>query len=528
MVLFSSISAPAGDDPTMLDATRNRLPRLTVWWLGMTVVGATAFALRLAPVLAGGGLFGRGNYDDGVYYASAAGFVHGLMPYRDFLILHPPGIVLALAPFAELARWIGEPSAFAAARVFFMLIGTANAILVGVALRRLGAAAALTGGLFYAVFYPAVYVEHSTLLEPLATTCLLGAIGLIAGTIDARPTTAPAPTKVTLWLAAAGVLLGISASIKIWGMEPAVAVIGWALVALGWRRALTISAGVAIGATAICLPFFAAAPGQMWRLVVLSQLGRPKAGGDFFQRAGMIAGLTPLDTKPPTWWLAVAGFVVAGCCLAAARSSVGRLFVVVLAACAAMLFVTPSWFVHYAALTAGPLALVVGAAAGWVAARVRRALTATISATVVIGLLAGYASTVVTRPFGSPFPTAALQPVVAAATTCVTTDDPISLIELNVLRRNMQRGCPLVVDLGGYNYAMQVGTRDFRIRARNPEWQALALDYLRSGDATVVGIRFHRGSGYSTATAKEIASWPVLGRAGKIAVRHPGAPLPDR
>ena len=33
-------------------------------------------------VLRGGGLFGIGNYDDGVYYAAATGLIHGLLPIR--------------------------------------------------------------------------------------------------------------------------------------------------------------------------------------------------------------------------------------------------------------------------------------------------------------------------------------------------------------------------------------------------------------------------------------------------------------
>jgi hypothetical protein len=61
-------------------------------WLWAIALGAIAFAVRLIPVLRGGGLFGFGNYDDGVYYAAATGLVHGRLPYQDFLLLHPPGM----------------------------------------------------------------------------------------------------------------------------------------------------------------------------------------------------------------------------------------------------------------------------------------------------------------------------------------------------------------------------------------------------------------------------------------------------
>lgn len=492
--------------------------------LGSAVVFAAVavigFSLRLWPVVAGGGLLGRGNYDDGVYYAAAAGFAHGLMPYRDFLLLHPPGIVLFLAPFAVAARWLGDPAAFAAARVLFMVIGAVNAVLVALILRRVNLAAALAGGLFYAVYFPAVYAEHTTLLEPLATTCVLGAMSLLTWL---RRDGRVAPVMIV-----AGILLGFSASIKIWGVVPALAVIGWVVVSWGWRRAGWITLGTAAGATAVCLPFFAAAPAQMWRLVVLSQLGRPAATHSWLDRAVTIAGLTPLRGAS-WWWLAIAGVVLVVCCVAAARSPVGRLSLVVFLPTAAMLFSTPSWFQHYAAAAAGGLALVVGAAAGWFAARMHRPVLTGLFASVIIGaLMLGYAPAVEQRPYGGVFPTARLAPAVTSAPGCVTTDDPISLIELDVLRRNLDRGCPLVADLGGDNYAIQVGAAHFRARAKNQAWQRVALDYLRSGDVTIVGIRFRRGFGYSRATAATISSWPVRARAGSVTVREPAGEFAAR
>jgi hypothetical protein len=40
------------------------------WSLAITIA-AIAFFFRLVPLLRGGGLFGLGNYDDGVYYAAS-------------------------------------------------------------------------------------------------------------------------------------------------------------------------------------------------------------------------------------------------------------------------------------------------------------------------------------------------------------------------------------------------------------------------------------------------------------------------
>jgi alpha-1,2-mannosyltransferase len=128
--------------------------------LGLIVAFGVAVAARLVPLPRGGGLYALGNYDDGVHFAAALGMIHDLLPYRDFLFLHPPGVLLALAPFAALADALGEPNAMTIARVSWMVLGGVNAVLCGIALRPLGETAAVISALLYAVFFPAIYVEH--------------------------------------------------------------------------------------------------------------------------------------------------------------------------------------------------------------------------------------------------------------------------------------------------------------------------------------------------------------------------------
>ena len=103
----------------------------------LAVVFALAVAVRLAGTFRGAGLYGLGNYDDGVHFAAALGLVNGLLPYRDFLLLHPPGVVLAMAPFAALSWLIGEPDAMAVARVSWMLLGGVNTVLCALVLSPL-------------------------------------------------------------------------------------------------------------------------------------------------------------------------------------------------------------------------------------------------------------------------------------------------------------------------------------------------------------------------------------------------------
>ena len=143
-------------------------------------------------IVCGGGPGVRGyhGYDDGVYFASAVALVHGELPYRDFLFLHPPGVTLALTPFAALTHLVSDSDALVAARVGFMLVGAASAALVTRIAWRWGIAAAVVGGLLYAVASPAAYADRLTLLEPLGTVTLLGGVLLL---LRVRPTWAHAP-----------------------------------------------------------------------------------------------------------------------------------------------------------------------------------------------------------------------------------------------------------------------------------------------------------------------------------------------
>src|SRR3954452_19590729 len=84
-------------------------------------VALLALAVRLAAVLAGAGLGGLMGYDDGVYYDGAAAMISGRVPYRDFVLLPPPGILLALAPFAELGRLTSDSTGLVVARLAFMV-----------------------------------------------------------------------------------------------------------------------------------------------------------------------------------------------------------------------------------------------------------------------------------------------------------------------------------------------------------------------------------------------------------------------
>lgn len=494
------------------------------FWLAALPVAALAVAARGLPVLRGGGLYGIDNYDDGVHYAAASGLVHGLWPYRDFLLLHPPGIVVLVAPFAALGLKVGDADAFAVARVSWWLLGAANAVLIMRLLRPYGWLAAGIGGVGYAIFYPAVYGEHTVLLEAPATTCLLLSLILLRVYEADRVLTA---RRILL----AGVVLGFAASIKIWGVVPVLVIAIWVLHASGrrrldWRGALLYVGGAAVGCAAVCLPFFLAAPAEMWRMVVIDQVGRRPLIVPLTEKLIQLAGLTPWvpNTEQVTGSLRAMILVVAVSVFTSLVVPRLRLGVALYAVLTAMLMLTPSWFLHYTALTAPLTVIMIGgacqAAAHQFAPKAR--WLGVIIAIAALGFLVWYAKPSISWKFASPYPAAALRAGVADIEGCVSGDHPTALIQLDVLSRNLDRGCRYVVDLGGYSYDLDSPDRN-RSRAGNKVWQAYAMDYLRSGDAVVIE-RFYRGFGFNKASAKTVDSWPVLAESGYRRVREPQPP----
>ncbi|HYP43836.1 MAG TPA: glycosyltransferase 87 family protein [Propionibacteriaceae bacterium] len=482
--------------------------------VAVLVIFLVAFAARLLPTLNGSGLFGLHFYDDGVHFGAAVGLVHGRLPYRDFLLLHPPGIVVILAPFAEIGRWISDGRGFGLARLAFMALGGVNAVLVSHYLRDVGRFAAWFGGLFYALFWPAVYSEHTVLLEGPANTCLLLALLLLTR----RDGLAPRNAR----LLGAGALLGLAMTVKMWGVVPVLVLFGWLAVRLHWRAAWLFLLGAAASTTVVCLPFFLAAPRSMWQMVVVDQLQRTEATLPVVHRLKEIAGLSlyrlPDQTTP---MLVITCVLLVLSAVAAAFHPRGRLATLLLAVLVTVLLLTPSWFLHYAAFSAPAVALVVGVAVHQLRALLPRTSVAPIVVSVALAVaLSVFAAPLATAKIGSRFPGRTLAAAVADRPGCVTSDHPSALILMNVLSRNLERDCPLVVDLGGAAYHLPSPGRGVVSRRKNPVWQRYALDYLSSGD-TVILARFYRDYGFSKQYYNVVWTWRTVLPVGRFTLRDP-------
>jgi alpha-1,2-mannosyltransferase len=504
-------------------ASQGAAAGLERWGFALGLAGAflLAFVVRLTGILRGGGLYGLGNYDDGVHFGAALGLVNGLLPYRDFLLLHPPAVVLALAPFAALSWVIGEPHAMAVARLAWMAVGALNTVLCALVIRPLGRIPALVTALFYALCIGAVYVEHTTLHEPLATTMLLLALVItrILGSgelIDHRH------------YVLAGLLLGVSPAVKIWGAVVVVVVVGCLAARRGWRPAATVLGAAAASCAVLCLPFFLAAPGRMWQMVVTAQVGRRRVAESPIKRLDDILGSREWETARAlvhsVFFGAMLFAVTAALVICLIRAEL-RVLAALLISHGVLVMTTPMWFLHYAGMSAAPIALALGGALSAVLSwgGSRRWWLPLVSGTAAGAVLVLAIPMTRVDLGGRPFPAQALAERLRDHPGCLTHDYPMALIQMDLLQRDIDRGCRFVVDLGGYSYYL-VDSPDAReSRRRNEDWQVLALEYYRTGEAAIA-IRFSAGRGFSRRTARTIDRWPVIVQIGEHVVREPQPP----
>jgi hypothetical protein len=176
---------PGAEAPAGGSVARSRIA--SAWRDPTTVVIAAAtvlaLGLRIYELSLPGYLFGLTEYDDGSYFGSAVHLAGGILPYRDFIFVQPPGILLLMAPVALVAKVTGTAAGMAIGRVLTMLASAAGVVLVGLLVRHRGALAALIACGVLAVFPAAIAAAHTVLVEPwLVLFCLLGAVAVFDGT----------------------------------------------------------------------------------------------------------------------------------------------------------------------------------------------------------------------------------------------------------------------------------------------------------------------------------------------------------
>jgi alpha-1,2-mannosyltransferase len=335
----------------------------------ITVAALLGLGLRVFQLTRPGYLTGFTQYDDGVYIGNALRLVDGVIPYRDFAMVQPPGSMLLMVPAALLGKAFGSMSALAVARILTVGADTANVVLIGLLVRHRGplAVGVASGG--YAVYPAALNASQSLFLEPwLNLFCLLGAVLLfdgdqITGLADSGGR--KRRTRGALW---AGVCFGFAAAVKIWAAGPAL--VAWVLCLTARRGRLSFAAGFAAGLAVPCLPFEILAPGGFGRTVFVSELlqathGRVGASPRVADITGII-GLSGAGVNPRIWQGVTAAAVLLLLVVAAwlrARRTGSRataldwFALVTTIVVTGMLFFPSEWYEHYAAF-AGPFLMV--------------------------------------------------------------------------------------------------------------------------------------------------------------------------
>jgi len=447
--------------------------RLRGYWLsntGKVILLATLLALllRLFTLTRPGYLTGITEYDDGVYLGGSIRMTQGQLPYLDFSMVQPPGILELLLPVALIAKVTSTVKALALARLLTVLASTACVPLAGNLVRYRGVVVtAVTCGIL-AVYPPDITTAHTLLLEPwMNLFCLIAMnIAFRRGHL-ARP-------WMLLW---AGIVLGFACTIKFWSGAPALVLLVVCLVVSTerWRRVRNYLIGLVIGFCAPASPFLILTPMAFIRSTIFDQADRQgspvalgirlanltglidiynnhgtlsfNAGAHSMYAAGAAAGIGDSNTLGLLPFLAtivLAAAIGAGYLLQ--RRSLSHLEWLALATAviaAAAVTGYSAFFYHYADFPAPWLALTVGSASGALAGRGVRFSTVAVRGFAVFIVLV--AALQIREIYPMRQSTAEGMAALIPNNACVVTDE-VSLTIAADRFTALPPGCPDIID----------------------------------------------------------------------------------
>ena len=301
-----TIASPGSGDPQGQSAAASPSARVGLGTpVTLIIVAATVLALglRLYQLSRPGFLLSVNEYDDGPYFGSAVRLVNGALPYRDFLIVQPPGITLLMIPAALLSKVTGTAWGMAVGRILTSLAGAACVTAAGLLVRHRGILATVIACGITAIYPDGIQADKTVLVEPwLALFCLIGALALFDG--DHFTTR----TRRLVW---GGVAFGFGGAVEPWAIFPVLVI---AVLVLRWpRRLAAYIGGVAAGFLVPVLPFAALAPHKFFEATIVAQIG-PRAGASrtsFWERIRDMTGLVDVSRPTHLLDLAVAVLIVA-------------------------------------------------------------------------------------------------------------------------------------------------------------------------------------------------------------------------
>ena len=423
--------------------------------LGLVVLcGAAA---RTLPLLVANGPQATSIFDEGIYLSAAGVFSEGWMPYRDFAFLHPPSILLLLQPLTALAHGpFGWDDALVVGRWVGVALGTANIVLIALLAQRWrGWVAGVVAATLYATNGPAIGIDRHILLEPAVAAAVLCSALLWLPSSDGVSTRRAV---------GAGALVGLAATIKLTGGLAIVGILLADRIRSRWRqRAAAVGAAVAVIAL-IVVPFvLVAGVGEVWRLVIETQMERP--GGDVIGGSLMslrerlrhltLFGVLNVAAVPGVLRLVAVVAVVVALGWAWVRGGRhGRFWAAVSVVTCLAVLIAPDYYDQYGASVAPQIAIVL--AAGVVASleylrRYRDVIVRAAAVALVAVLAAGIGvvlrSQIVTLRSGAPDMGALFRAQLGPG-DCVSSDAPYLVIAADRLPQPDATGGPLVDPFG--------------------------------------------------------------------------------
>jgi alpha-1,2-mannosyltransferase len=510
-------------------ATRQGRRRLSPAGWAIVVATAVALALRLYQLAWAGHFSGVTSYDDGVYVGAAVRLIDGVPPYRDFVLVQPPGVVLLMTPVAALGKLTGTAWAMALGRLLTACAGAASVALTGLLVRHRGLLAVVISCGIMAVYPDAILAAQTVLQEPwLVLACLAGLLAVFDGD---RLT---ASGKRLAW---GGVAFGFAGAIKLWAVFPIVVIALMCLPRIG--RALAYLGGVLAGFLVPVLPFFAIAPSSFFRGVVLAQLVRvDDVRVPLMTRLGDLSGIVASQSTVVNVPAVLATVVAALIVLLVAGSYAGLWlltprplrrtallpplegFVLVTAVIIVAAFLWPvDFYYHYAAFFAPFLALAVALPVARLARAARSVLKRrwpglrfdwAVGGVIGVAFLAMFITAVVTETAAptSSNPAAAADRVIPPG-ACVLTDQVSFTILANRFTSGVP-GCPQLVDGFGTDLDLSKGHNGATGAARTPAVRQLWDNAFRHAQYLWLSSAPDRTTGSGDTAYRRIAWTPAL------------------
>jgi hypothetical protein len=456
--------------------------------VGLAIILATllALGLRFYQLSRPGYLLGVNEYDDGNYFGSAVRLINGALPYRDFVIVQPPGITLLMVPVAVLSKVTGTAWGMAIGRILTVLAGAASVTLAGLLVRHRGLLATIIVCGISAVYPDSIQAAKTVLVEPwLVLFCLIGALAVFDRDHLARS------GRRIFW---GGVAFGFGGAVEPWAILPVLVVA--VLCLRSPRRLGRYAAGVAAGFLVPVVPFAALAPGKFYSATIVAQIGgRANATRvAIWPRLQAMTGLAdlihPAHAADVLAAAAIVCFVLGGVGLAFLLTrrlppaldlfAVGSTAVVVAA------FLWPSQFhYHFSAFLAPFLGMAIGLTASSLIPESGPApgrdqarsdivrWSAAAAAVLAILVMAGYQYGWERHRVGHlPVSVSARAQRLIPPGACLLADEMSFAVMANRLTSDVP-GCSLLLDTTGTNYALSHGRDPETGAARYPQLDAV-------------------------------------------------------